>query len=78
MPALRLPGDRHFGPAICRSRFRRQHEYRGGQSADDHWRTISVLVLAAAQNAIPEEVVMVGYLSTRWRWRGGVRRGIVA
>lgn len=35
------------------------------------WWTIPVLVLAAAQNAILEEVVMVGYLFTRWsqaRW----------
>ena len=32
----------------------------------DHWWTIPVLVLAAAQNAILEEVVMVGYLFSRW------------
>jgi membrane protease YdiL (CAAX protease family) len=32
----------------------------------DHWWTIPVLVLAAAQNAVLEEVVMVGYLFTRW------------
>jgi membrane protease YdiL (CAAX protease family) len=32
----------------------------------DHWWTIPVLVLAAAQNAVLEEVVMVGYLYTRW------------
>jgi len=32
----------------------------------DQWWTIPVLVLAAAQNAVLEEVVMVGYLYTRW------------
>jgi membrane protease YdiL (CAAX protease family) len=32
----------------------------------DHWWTIPVLVLAAAQNAVLEEVVMIGYLYTRW------------
>ncbi|WP_442952808.1 CPBP family intramembrane glutamic endopeptidase [Pedococcus sp. 5OH_020] len=32
----------------------------------DHWWTIPVLVLAAAQNAVLEEVIMVGYLYTRW------------
>ncbi|GAB4077369.1 CPBP family intramembrane glutamic endopeptidase [Nostocoides australiense] len=36
----------------------------------DHWWTIPVLVLAAAQNAVLEEVVMVGYLLTRWRQAG--------
>lgn len=41
----------------------------------DHWWSIPVLVLAAAQNAVLEEVVMIGYLVTRWsqlgwgRWR---------
>ncbi len=35
-----------------------------------HWWTIPVLVLAAAQNAVLEEVVMVGYLLTRWREAG--------
>jgi membrane protease YdiL (CAAX protease family) len=39
----------------------------------DQWWTIPVLVLAAAQNAVLEEVVMIGYLFTRfaqagWRW----------
>ena len=39
------------------------------------WWTIPVLVLAAAQNAVLEEVVMVGYLFSRWgsvgwgKWR---------
>lgn len=32
----------------------------------EHWWTVPVLVLAAAQNAVLEEVVMVGYLFTRW------------
>lgn len=36
----------------------------------DHWWTVPVLVLAAAQNAVLEEVVMVGYLFTRWRQAG--------
>lgn len=31
----------------------------------DHWWTVPVLLLAAAQNAVLEEVVMVGYLVTR-------------
>ncbi len=38
----------------------------------DHWWTIPVLVLAAAQNAVLEEVVMIGYVFTRLgqlRWR---------
>ena len=38
----------------------------------DHWWTIPVLVLAAAQNAVLEEVVMIGYLFTRLgqlQWR---------
>ncbi len=34
------------------------------------WWTLPVLVLAAAQNAVLEEVVMVGYLFTRWRQAG--------
>jgi len=39
------------------------------------WWTVPVLVLAAAQNAVLEEVVMVGYLFSRWgsvgwgKWR---------
>jgi membrane protease YdiL (CAAX protease family) len=36
----------------------------------DHWWTVPVLVLAAVQNAVLEEVVMVGYLFTRWRQAG--------
>jgi len=31
-----------------------------------HWWTLPVLVLAAAQNAVLEEVVMIGYLYSRW------------
>jgi membrane protease YdiL (CAAX protease family) len=34
------------------------------------WWTIPVLILAAAQNAVLEEVVMVGYLFSRWRAAG--------
>lgn len=37
-----------------------------------HWWTVPVLILAAAQNAIVEEVIVVGYLFTRLRdlgWR---------
>lgn len=34
------------------------------------WWAIPVLVLAAAQNAILEEVVMIGYLFTRWSQAG--------
>ncbi len=36
----------------------------------DHWWTIPVLLLAAAQNAVLEEVIMIGYLFTRWRQAG--------
>lgn len=36
----------------------------------DHWWTVPVLVLAAAENALLEEVVMVAYLFTRWRQAG--------
>lgn len=48
-----------------------------------HWWTVPVLVLAAAQNAVLEEVVMVGYLFTRWgqagwsRWRVVVTSAVV-
>ncbi len=34
------------------------------------WWTVPVLVLAAVGNAVLEEVVMVGYLFTRWRQSG--------
>lgn len=34
------------------------------------WWAVPVLVLAAAQNAVLEEVVMVGYLFTRWAQAG--------
>jgi membrane protease YdiL (CAAX protease family) len=36
----------------------------------DHWWTVPVLVLAAVQNAVLEEVIMVGYLFTRWAQAG--------
>jgi membrane protease YdiL (CAAX protease family) len=44
----------------------------------DHWWTVPVLVLAAAQNAVLEEVVMVGYLFTRWRQAGWSVPAVVA
>lgn len=47
----------------------------------DHWWTIPVLVLAAAQNAVLEEVVMIGYLFTRLGrlgWRLPVIIGVSA
>jgi membrane protease YdiL (CAAX protease family) len=34
------------------------------------WWTIPVLILAAGQNALLEEVIMLGYLFTRWREAG--------
>ena len=39
------------------------------------WWTVPMLLLLAVKNAVLEEVVMVGYLFTRWRQSGG---GIVA
>lgn len=36
----------------------------------DQWWTLPVLVYAAIQNSVLEEVVMVGYLFTRWRQVG--------
>lgn len=36
----------------------------------DVWWAVPVLVLAAAQNAILEEVLMIGYLFTRWSHAG--------
>lgn len=36
----------------------------------DHWWTIPLLILSAAQNAILEEVIVVGYLLTRLRQLG--------
>ena len=36
----------------------------------DHWWTLPVLVLAAIQNGVLEEVVMIGYLFTRWTQAG--------
>lgn len=37
---------------------------------DATWWAVPVLVLAAAQNAVLEEIVMVAYLFTRWRQAG--------
>jgi uncharacterized protein len=37
---------------------------------NDHWWTLPVLVLSAVQNAVLEEVVVVGYLITRLRQLG--------
>jgi membrane protease YdiL (CAAX protease family) len=39
-------------------------------SINEHWWTLPVLVLSAAQNAVLEEVVVVGYLITRLRQLG--------
>ena len=36
----------------------------------DVWWAVPVLVLAAVQNAVVEEVVVVGYLFTRWAQAG--------
>ncbi len=36
----------------------------------DRWWAVPVLILAAAQNAVLEEVVMIGYLYTRWSQAG--------
>jgi membrane protease YdiL (CAAX protease family) len=43
----------------------------------EHWWTVPVLVLAAAQNAVLEEVVMVGYLFTRWREAGWTTPAVI-
>lgn len=42
------------------------------------WWTVPVLVLAAGQNALLEEVIMLGYLFTRWREAGWSPVAIVA
>lgn len=39
-------------------------------SLGEHWWTVPVLVLSALQNSVLEEVVMVGYLFTRWTQAG--------
>ena len=44
----------------------------------ENWWTVPVLVLAAAQNAVLEEVVMVGYLCTRLAQRGWRVAAVVA
>lgn len=36
----------------------------------DVWWTIPVLVLASAKNALLEQIIMIGYLFTRWRQAG--------
>lgn len=41
---------------------------------DQTWWAVPVLVLAAAQNAVLEEIVMVAYLFTRWGQRAGAYR----
>lgn len=43
----------------------------------DVWWAYPVLILAAAQNAVLEEVVMVGYLFTRWSQAGWGRTKII-
>lgn len=42
------------------------------------WWSVPVLVLAAAQNAVLEEVVMVGYLFTRWSQAGWSTAAIIS
>lgn len=37
----------------------------------DNWWTVPVLIGAAAMNAVLEEVLMIGYLFTRWAQTGG-------
>ena len=44
----------------------------------DNWWTIPVLILSAAQNALLEEVVVIGYLFTRLRQLGWNAVAIVA
>lgn len=39
-------------------------------SLGDHWWSVPVLVLSAIQNSVLEEVIMVGYLFTRWTQAG--------
>ncbi|AKU18527.1 CAAX protease [Luteipulveratus mongoliensis] len=36
----------------------------------DHWWSLPILVLSAVQNAVLEEVIMIGYLFTRWTQAG--------
>ena len=42
----------------------------------EHWWTVPVLVLSAAQNAVLEEVLMIGYLFARWYQVGWSTRRI--
>ena len=44
----------------------------------DNWWTIPVLVLSAAQNAVLEEVIMIGYLFTRLRQLNWPIIGVIA
>lgn len=39
-------------------------------SLGQHWWSLPILVLSAIQNAVLEEVIMVGYLFTRWTQAG--------
>lgn len=45
---------------------------------NDYWWTIPVLLLSAVQNAVLEEVVVVGYLMTRLRQLGSSRWAVYA
>ena len=47
-------------------------------SGGDHWWTVPVLILSAAQNALLEEIVMIGFLFTRLRQLGWNAAAIVA
>lgn len=42
-----------------------------------HWWSIPVLIAAACENAILEEVVMIGYLFTRWSQSGWGRTRVI-
>jgi membrane protease YdiL (CAAX protease family) len=45
---------------------------------NEHWWTVPVLVLAAVENAVLEEVLVVGYLMTRLRELGWSTMAIIA
>lgn len=45
---------------------------------NEYWWTVPILILSAAQNAVLEEVVAVGYLMTRLRQLGWRDRAIIA
>ena len=61
-----IPGLGRF--AVARARHRNT-TIAAANLTDARW-AVPVLVLAAAQNAVLEEVVMVGYLFTRWSQAG--------